>query len=60
MKKILKHMIRDDEEEGEIKRKREMLESIVLDYEREHLSIHQGLDTENFEKEFDLYTNMIN
>ena len=37
-----------------------MLERIVLDYEREHLSILQGLDSENFEKEFDQYTNFIN
>ena len=41
-------MIRDDEEEEEIKKKREIIEKIVLDYQREYLSIHTEQDSENF------------
>jgi hypothetical protein len=52
-------MISDDEEEKEIKKKREIIEKIVLDYEREYLSIHLRLDSENFSMEFDQYTKFI-
>ena len=53
-------MIRDDEEEEELKKKREIIEQIVLDYQREYLSIHTELDSENYQKEFDEFDEFTN